>query len=101
MGQAKNRGNSEQRAEQAKARIEAMKPETIVCNHCKAVLTDIVTLDARNMPGIEAAFAVHCPDCKHDTWAVKGHPDAVTAVALAMEDTHGGKVEVGIQPSKA
>jgi hypothetical protein len=36
MGQAKYRGTKDDRAAQAIARIEALKPKFIVCNNCQA-----------------------------------------------------------------
>jgi len=77
MGQAKLKGNRELRVAQAIEKMKALKPEYIICNKCQAKLTEIITLDSRNMSGIDAAFSAHCIVCDHDTLAIKGNPEAV------------------------
>jgi hypothetical protein len=57
MGQAKQRGSQAERVKEAKAKIEALKPATIVCNSCQKDITDIHVMDTRGMTGITAAFA--------------------------------------------
>ena len=74
MGQAKLRGNRDARMTEAKQRLEALKPDHIVCNNCQAKLTEIFTLDTHGMKGIEVAFSANCSTCNHDTWAVLGDP---------------------------
>jgi uncharacterized protein with PIN domain len=66
MGQAKQRGSTEERAAQAIARIEAIKPKFIVCNNCKEQITDVHVMDSRGMVGIDGAFAGTCA-CGHST----------------------------------
>lgn len=96
MGQAKLRGNRDTRVDEVMKKVEALKPDHIVCNNCQASLTEIVTLDSRGMKGIEAAFAAHCTACNHDTWAIGGDPDAVAALHMTLENETGGKVKMGV-----
>lgn len=99
MGQAKLRGSLTERVEQAKARLEAIKPEVIVCNHCKGDIkkADIVTLDSRGMDGIKGVFAGKCI-CGHDTLAVIGEPDAAAAVMALYQEAMGEDGILGAQP---
>lgn len=96
MGQAKLRGNRDSRVAEAMKKVEALKPDHIVCNNCQASLTEIVTLDSKGMNGIKAAFAAHCSACNHDTWAIGGEPDAVAALHLTLENETGGQVKTGV-----
>lgn len=97
MGQAKRRGSREQRISDAKAKSEAMKPDSITCNNCKAEITEITVLDTRNMDGVESAFAGICPECEETTWAVRGDPEAVADVMVALEAYSGGEGKLGYQ----
>jgi len=97
MGQAKQRGTKEQREAQAKAKIEAFKPASIVCNHCKAEITEVHTMDMRGMRGLDAAFAGMC-SCGHTTWAIAGDREAAAGLAASMEETIGQEVMVGAMP---
>lgn len=97
MGQAKNRGSQVARVEQAKARIEAMKPKTIVCNHCKADITDIRAMDSRGMDGIQGAFAGLC-ECGSTTYAMHGAPEAVADAMEALQIAMGHEGILGSQP---
>lgn len=96
MGQAKLRGKRESRVIEAMKKIEALKPDHIVCNNCQAKLAKIVTLDSRGMKGIEAAFFAYCSACNHDTWAIRGDPDAVANLLMAMEGETGLKGKIGV-----
>lgn len=96
MGQAKNRGTLEQRAAEAKAKIEALKPASIICNECKGDVTDIHTMDTHGMPGIQAVFAGIC-GCGSTTYAMQGDREALADLMLAMESTHEGEGKIGIQ----
>jgi hypothetical protein len=95
LGQAKLRGSKELRIAEALAKIEPMKPRSIVCNNCKAELTDIGIMNTKGMRGIDAAFAAHCEACDHNTWAVRGDPNAVAELFAAMEETTGEEVKLG------
>lgn len=97
MGQAKRRGSREQRIAEAKAKIEAMRPDSITCNNCKAEITEITVLDTRNMDGVESAFAGICPECEETTWAIGGDPEAVAEVMVALEAQAGGEGKLGHQ----
>jgi uncharacterized protein with PIN domain len=99
MGQAKQRGSKEERAAQALAKVEAIKPKVIVCNNCKTEIIDVHTMDARNIVGIEGAFAGMC-ECGHTTWAVSGHPDAVAGLMESLHETTGGESIIGSMPIK-
>lgn len=85
MGQAKRRGTYAERLQAVKARIEGLKPEKIVCNHCNQEIVDIVTLNTKGMLDIEAAFGGLCPQCKRVTYAIKGSSAAVAMLMAAME----------------
>lgn len=96
MGQAKQRGSREERAKQAQEKIEAMKPAMIICNACKAEITDIHAMDTRGMPGIQAVFAGMC-GCGNTTHAMLGDRDAVADLVMAMEETIGEQGILGSQ----
>lgn len=85
MGQAKARGSQAERVAQAKALIEAYRPASITCNHCKANITDVQAIDARSLDGIKAAYAGTCPACGHSTFAFQGDPDSVAKAMVALE----------------
>jgi hypothetical protein len=97
MGQAKQRGNKDERAAQALAKIEALKPKAIVCNNCKAEIIDVHVMDSRGMTGIDGVFAGMC-DCGHTTWAMAGHPDAVGRAMASLNETMGGESIIGSMP---
>ena len=102
MGQENVKGNRATRVAEALEKIEALKPDHIVCNSCQAHLTDLVKLDSRQMEGIEAAFAARCDLCDQDTWALKGRKNTVVDAFTAIEsDTGGaGKVSDTTKPKK-
>lgn len=99
MGQAKQRGTLADRVEQAKARLEAIKPEVIICNHCKGDIEKdaIVALDSRGIDGIQGVFAGKCI-CGHNTLAVLGEPEAAAAVMAAYQEAVGEEGILGSQP---
>lgn len=97
MGQAKQRGTQADRIARTKAKIEALKPEYIVCNNCQAHINDIHAMDTRGMDGIDVAFAGICPFCGQSTCAVKGTSEAMTDFAIAMDDAMGVEAKVGAQ----
>jgi len=85
MGQAKQRGTAEQRAAQAKAKIEATRPEKLVCNGCGADVTTIHPVSTRGLRGIEAIWVGQC-DCGQTTFAASGEPKAVEAFFFALSE---------------
>lgn len=85
MGQAKNRGTQEQRIAQAQAKIEATRPEKLVCNSCKADVTAIHPVSTRGLRGIDAIWVGQC-DCGHTTFAASGEPKAVDAFFFALSE---------------
>jgi hypothetical protein len=99
MGQAKLRGTPEQRKQVAIERQLSLRPKYIVCNNCKAELADMQPIDVSGMRGIDAAFAAHCPHCDHDTYAIKGEPEAVATMHMAIEDATGTESQSGVVPS--
>lgn len=99
MGQAKLRGTPEQRKQAAIERQLSLRPKHIVCNNCKAELTDMQPMDISGMRGIEAAFTAHCPHCSHDTYAIKGEREAVANMHMAIEDATGTEAQVGVVPA--
>ena len=85
MGQADMKGNRATRIAKTLAKIEALKPDHIVCKKCQAHLTDLVTLESSHMEGIEAASAARCELCDQDTWALKAGKNAVADVSTAIQ----------------
>lgn len=85
MGQAKLRGNAEQRAAQALAKIEATRPEKLVCNGCNADVTTINPVSTRGLRGIEAIWVGQC-ECGQTTFAATGEPKAVDAFFYALSE---------------
>lgn len=83
MGQAKARGNREQRVAQARDRIEATRPAKLVCNSCQADVTDLHPVSTRGLRGIEAIWMGQC-QCGHTTFAASGEPEAVQAFFDAL-----------------
>ena len=95
MGQANLKANRSTRVKKALAKIEALKPDHIVCKNCHAHLTDLVMLDSRQMEGIEAAFAARCELCNQDTWALKAGTNTVSDVSTAIDRVTGGVGKIG------
>ena len=87
MGQAKKRGTLEQRVAQAHAKIEATRPEKIICNHCGAEASSIHPVSTRGLRGIDSIWLGQC-ECGHTTFAAAGEPRAVQAFFETLgEDT--------------
>ena len=99
MGQAKLRGTTQQRQAAAIEKQLTLRPKHITCNHCQAVLTEMQPMGLTDIQGIEAAFAAHCPHCDHDTYAIKGEPEAVAQLHMAIEDATGQASQSGVVPS--
>ena len=99
MGQAKRRGTPEQRKQEAVDRQLSLRPKHIICNNCQAELTEMYAMDISGIRGIDAAFAAHCPNCNHDTYAIKGEREAVAHMHMAIEDAAGEEGQMGFVPS--
>lgn len=97
MGEAKRRGSQVDRVKQAQARIEALKPEKLLCNECDGETTEIAVLDSRGVPGIEAVFGGTCPKCKGDILAIRGSPEAAQALLEAFQSETGVQGTIGVQ----
>lgn len=104
MGQAKRRGNVEQRIAQAQARIEATRPEKLVCNGCNAEVTAIHQVSTRGLRGIDAIWVGQC-SCGQTTFAATGDSKAVQAFFDALntdaELVLGSQSHDGTQHDKA
>ncbi len=85
MGQAKNRGTQAERIAQAKAKVEATRPEKLVCNSCSADVTAIHPVSTRGLRGIDAIWVGQC-ECGHTTFAASGEPKAVDAFFFALSE---------------
>ncbi len=85
MGQAKNRGTQAERIAQAQAKIEATRPEKLVCNSCSADVTAIHPVSTRGLRGIDAIWVGQC-ECGHTTFAASGEPKAVDAFFFALSE---------------
>jgi hypothetical protein len=83
MGQARQRGNRDARIAQAQARMEATRPDKLVCNGCGADVTTIHPVSTRGLTGIEAIWVGQC-DCGQTTFAASGEPQAVQAFFAAL-----------------
>lgn len=83
MGQAKRRGTLDDRIAQAHARIEATRPEKLVCNGCGADVSTIHPVSTRGLAGIYAIWVGQC-DCGQTTFAASGDPRAVQAFFDAL-----------------
>lgn len=97
MGQAKNRGSLAQRIAEAKAKVEALKPEKLTCNKCQSAITDIQAMDTRGMDGIDGAFAGICSNCGETTIAFLGDPEKVADAMEAYENFIGQEGTLGVQ----
>ena len=96
MGQANTKADRATRLKKALAKIEALKPDHIVCKNCHAHLTDLVMLDPSQMEGIEAAFAARCELCNQDTWALKAGKNTITDASKAIDSVTGGVGKIGV-----
>jgi hypothetical protein len=83
MGQARQRGNRDARIAEAQARMEATRPDKLVCNGCGADVTTIHPVSTRGLTGIEAIWVGQC-DCGQTTFAASGDPQAVQAFFAAL-----------------
>ncbi|CAG9177612.1 hypothetical protein LMG23992_03549 [Cupriavidus laharis] len=99
MGEAKRRGTPQQRAEQARAKKEALRPAQLVCGHCKAAFREFDELDVPGLPGIDAVFGGQCPACGNDVVVFKGEPNAVAEAMLAWQKMLGADAQLGYQSS--
>lgn len=85
MGEAKRRGDFETRAAEARARIEAQRPKSIVCNGCRAELTPVRPVEVKPIAGLDAVFAASCAACEADTYVALGTPEALKVFADFMQ----------------
>ncbi len=83
MGQAKRRGTLDDRIAEAHARIEATRPEKLVCNGCGADVSTIHPVSTRGLAGIDSIWVGQC-DCGQTTFAASGDPRAVQAFFDAL-----------------
>jgi Zn finger protein HypA/HybF involved in hydrogenase expression len=97
MGQAKKRGSHDQRVEQAKARIEALRPEFITCNDCKFQIMTIATANTRRIAGVDACFYGVCENCGSTTYAMKGTAEGVQDLVDALHMATGDLPLLGVQ----
>ncbi|HKR42546.1 MAG TPA: hypothetical protein VJU59_23225 [Paraburkholderia sp.] len=99
MGQARKRGTQEQRIAQARAKVDASRPEKLVCGACRTAFSDFDALDTRNMAGIQAAFGGICPSCGETVLLFSGEKDAVANAMLAWQDAMDNEGKLGRQSS--
>ncbi|MDD2741705.1 MAG: hypothetical protein PHV02_05490 [Rhodocyclaceae bacterium] len=85
MGQAKLRGNQAERMAQAQAKIEATRPEKLVCNGCGVDVTTINPVSTRGLRGLDAIWVGQC-ECGQTTFAASGEPKAVDAFFFALSE---------------
>lgn len=97
MGEAKRRGSKEYRVSEAEKRTAAemerlrkLMPESVICNKCQAVLTDIEPVDMRDVPGIELAGVACCEVCDSETVFVEGDALSVIQFKHLLSQAVGG-----------
>ena len=95
MGQAKSRGNQEQRIAEAKKQERAKFPASVACNHCQAQLTEIEPMDVRKIPNIWLAGFAICRGCKSTTWILDGTHDGLVSLGSALKEGYG-EMSVGM-----
>ena len=83
MGQARKRGTQAERVAQALAKIEAGRPEKLVCNSCGADVTQVNPVSTRGLRGLTSIWVGQCA-CGHTTFAAAGEPQAVEAFFHAL-----------------
>lgn len=86
MGQAKSRGNQEQRMAEAKARERANFPDSVACNNCQAQLTEIEPMDVRGIPGMRLAGGAICEACESTTWVRDRTPEGIEALTAVLAE---------------
>lgn len=87
MGQAKSRGNQEQRIAEVKVRERAKFPDAVACNNCQAQLTEIEPMDVRSIPGMRLAGVAHCGACESTTWVLDGTQEGLDAVSAFLAES--------------
>ncbi|AST32040.1 hypothetical protein [Ralstonia solanacearum] len=87
MGEAKRRGTQAQRVSQAQARLDALRPEKLVCGACQTAFTTFDGMEPRNLPGIHAIFGGECPNCGESVISFSGEPEAVANAMLLYQQT--------------
>lgn len=85
MGQAKLRGTQADRIAAAQAKIEASRPEKLVCNGCNADLTTLHPVSTRGLRGLDSIWVGQC-ECGQTTFAANGEPKAVQAFFDALNE---------------
>ena len=83
MGEAKRRGSQADRISQAHARLDALRPEKLVCGACQTAFTEFEGMEPRDMPGIRAIFGGECPNCGESVISFNGEP-AVSYTHLTL-----------------
>ncbi len=86
MGQAKQRGSREDRIQEVKAKLDAIRPSKLTCNSCQTEITEIKDANTRGMPGIDGIFLGKCPKCGNTTQEVVGDKEAVAAYSKFMDE---------------
>lgn len=94
MGQAKQRGSQAERVAQAQAKIEATRPEKLICNSCKAELSELHPVSTRGLRGLQAIWVGQC-SCGQPTFSAVGEPQAVEAFFTAL--SAGSDLALGSQ----
>lgn len=94
MGQARRRGDRDQRIAQAHAKIAASRPDQLVCNDCGAAVTDIHPVSTRGLAGIDSIWVGQC-QCGQTTFAAAGKAEAVQAFFDALAT--GSELRLGSQ----
>ena len=90
MGQAKNRGNHEQRIVEARTRERAKFPASVKCNNCQVDLAQIEPMDIRSIPRMRLAGGALCSACDSTTWVLDGTEEGLANTAEMPEQIHGG-----------
>lgn len=89
MGQAKRRGNREERIAQAKKIIEELMPKEIKCNVCGLLTSEITSHDARGLDGVTGVYVGNCDKCQNKTIAMTGDPQRVKSIMSLLAEGMG------------
>lgn len=82
MGQAKNKGTLQERKRQAMLRDRSLLPDTMKCNECGHVISEIIPLNPKaieNMNVTGIGFGI-CPNCDKVTFGIATNVESVSKI---------------------
>ncbi len=81
-------GKSMRNKKRKKINMGRFLPESVECNNCHEMLTDIEAMDPKPFPGIDGIGCARCPVCRDYTWAFVGEAEAVLMAKEALMETY-------------